>query len=140
MHWEKIKILRSCGRAVSFVGFVVALGTLFSQTSLAQSFHTGARLHVLVHDESDQPIGTADVQLKRRDGVITTSTTDQKGEVEFTEVSSGTYELVVVKAEFQTIKQDDVVITAGHPVEIEFVLSRRSNAGLARGTERIAGG
>jgi hypothetical protein len=106
------------------VGFVVALATLCSLTSLAQLSPSAARLHVLVHDESDQPISGADVQLKRQDMVMTTGTTNQKGETEFAELGSGTYELMVTKAEFQALKQD-VLVKAGPPVEIEFILSPR---------------
>jgi len=124
MRWWKLRSLRSHTRAISFVGFVVALATLCPLTSLAQLYPSGARLHVLVHDESDQPISGADVQLKRRDMVMTTGTTNQKGEAEFAELASGTYELLVMKAEFQTLKQD-VLVKAGPPVEIEFILSPR---------------
>jgi hypothetical protein len=108
-----------------FLGIVVTLIVLASLTSSAQSSGSSATLHVMTRDESGQPIMGVDVQLKHRGLVVGSKTTNEQGQIEFAGLAAGTYELSVLKEEFEPAKQGDVVVTPGSPVDIEFTLSPR---------------
>jgi hypothetical protein len=108
------------------------LFTRLSGIILALSIFTSARafqsqkdpiVRVTVHDESDKPLPGVTVELKLKGAVVSSATSDDKGELVFNNVQPGTYQVAVSKEEFQPDSQDNVVVEPATPIEIVFVLS-----------------
>jgi len=77
---------------------------------------------VTTFDESDKPVSGVVVEVKLKGSLVATTTTNEKGEAEFTKLGPGTYEVGVSKETFEPLTQSDVALTAGAPVEIKFTM------------------
>src|SRR5262249_44354414 len=62
-------------------------------------------------------------ELKLNGTVVSSSTSDDKGEVVFKGIQPGTYQVTVSKEGFETDSQDNVLAEQGTPIEIVFVLA-----------------
>ena len=85
----------------------------FSQTTL---------LRVTARDEADQPVAAVRLELKRAGAVITSTVTNEAGEAEFATVAAGNYEVSAAKEGFETLTQSDLIIAAGTPLEVKFIM------------------
>jgi Carboxypeptidase regulatory-like domain/TonB-dependent Receptor Plug Domain len=79
-------------------------------------------LRVTAHDESDKPVPGVLVEVKGKNGVVATGSTNDKGEAEFPGIAPGTYEVVVSKEGTETLNESDVVISPTTPVEVRFTI------------------
>jgi len=99
----------------------IVLSLPFSASVCAQQ-QRAAVLRVSASDESDKPVAGALVEAKLKGLVTATATTTEKGEAEFANLATGTYEVVVSKESFEPLTQSDVALTAGAPVEVKFTM------------------
>ncbi len=100
----------------------LALVSHFSFPILAQQPRSLATVRVTTYDETDQPAAAVQVQLKLKSQIIGSATTGEKGQVEFTDLAPGAYEIVVAKEGFETLTQSEVTLTARSSVEVKFTL------------------
>src|SRR5580704_18527217 len=116
-------------------GFVFALAALWMTSSLAQTTsppspeHLTAvqKLTVTVTDENAVAVASARVQLQPRPPAIPLRCgTDFAGRCEFTDLSSGTYELRVEKTGFYAAAQPDVQV--GVTANVDVTLSHQRQA------------
>src|SRR5436853_2534251 len=92
-------------------------GTLVPQSGAS------AVLRVIVTDEAEKPVAGVKLDLKVKSAIVGSSLTNEKGEAEFAKAAPGTYEVIASKDGFESLTQNNLVITAGQPVEIRFVMS-----------------
>src|SRR5437868_6602190 len=92
-------------------------GTLVPQSGAS------AVLRVIVTDEAEKPVAGVKLDLKVKSAIVGSSLTNEKGEAEFAKAAPGTYEVIASKDGFESLTQNNLVITAGHPVESRFVMS-----------------
>jgi hypothetical protein len=83
-------------------------------------------LRIIAKDETGNPLAAAIVEVKLKNAVIKTATTNEKGEAEIANLLAGTYEVTIVKDEFESLTQSDVVVKAGLPVAVEFTLPKKA--------------
>src|SRR5262245_51320279 len=82
-------------------------------------------LQVTTRDDADKPVPGVRLELKR-DGILSaTAMTNEKGEAEFPKTIPGTYHLSASKDGFETLTNTDIVIAAGTPIEIKFIMVSR---------------
>lgn len=79
-------------------------------------------LRVVTRDAADHPVAAVRLELKREDRVVGSAVTDEKGEAVFANPAPGTYVLTAAKDEFETLTQADLVLSAGAPLEVRFVM------------------
>lgn len=91
------------------------------------SFAQSANIKVRAVDEAGKPLVTVKVELKKAGVVVSTATTNEKGETQFTNISPGTYEIVTSRDGLEPRSKNDVVVTAGTPQEFEFLLVPKVN-------------
>ena len=99
------------------------LAFLLSFAVFAQS----STIKILTVDEAGKPLVTVKVELKKAGVVVSTATTNEKGETQFTNVSPGTYEIVTSRDGLEPRRKNDVVVTAETPQEFEFLLVPKVN-------------
>src|SRR5215467_6755182 len=96
----------------------LALVALLSTPSPAQQLSQLSTIRVTAVDAKEKPIEGVQIDLKANGKVVGTAITDQKGEGAFSEIASGTYEVIASKEGLETLSQADIVIKAGEPVEL----------------------
>jgi carboxypeptidase family protein/TonB-dependent receptor-like protein len=99
----------------------VALTVLLSTAAFAQSRAAGS-LKVTVHDEADKPVAGALVEVKFKQTVAAKALTNDAGQAEFSNLAIGTFVVVVSKDEIESLSQPDVVIFAGVPIDLSFIV------------------
>ncbi|HLF84379.1 MAG TPA: carboxypeptidase-like regulatory domain-containing protein, partial [Blastocatellia bacterium] len=102
----------------------IALSLVFLMSVQAQQIRS-AVIRVTAFDESDKPVAGVLVEAKLKGSLVGTTTTNEKGEAEFTTLAPGTYEVVVSKETFEPLTQGEVALTAGASVEIKFTMIPR---------------
>jgi Carboxypeptidase regulatory-like domain/TonB-dependent Receptor Plug Domain len=110
----------SLKRITSGVCVVVVMSAMISPV-IAQQPRGTTVLRVTTNDESGAPVVGASAQLKSRGTIVGTTTTNDKGEAEFANVTSGTYDVVVSKDGFEPLTQADVVV-GDQTQEIKFTM------------------
>lgn len=115
MHFRFSKLLRE---RFSYILSIAAFLMLISTDISAQT----SNIKVITRNESDQPVAAVRLELKRANEIVATAVTDEKGEAQFANTAPGTYELVASKDEFETLTQPDIIVTAGAPLEIRFLM------------------
>jgi Carboxypeptidase regulatory-like domain len=99
----------------------IAATVLFSMSVAAQIVRS-AVIRVTAFDESDKPVSNVLVVVKLKGSLVATTATNEKGEVEFSKLVPGTYEVGVSRESFEPLTQGDVVVTAGALVEVKFTM------------------
>src|SRR5215813_11256010 len=99
----------------------ITLSLIFIVSGHAQQV-SNVSIRVTATDESEKPVAGVVVELKLKGKLVSTSATDEKGEAEFAKLLPGTYEVIVSKDTFETLNQDDVVLTSGAPIEVKFTM------------------
>lgn len=111
-------------RSLTSLALVLAL----AMSAMAAQARAGATVRVTAHDEAEQAVAAVVVELKRGGTIVTKTTTDEKGVVEFTNVAPGTYEVVISKEGLETLNQTDVTVSAGQQqIEINFTVVPKVN-------------
>src|SRR5262245_42788909 len=82
-------------------------------------------LRVTTRDDADKPVTGVLLELKRAGTLEDTAVTNEKGEAEFPKTVTGTYQLSASKDGFETLTNTDIVIAAGTPIEIKFIMVSR---------------
>src|SRR5215510_2676402 len=100
--------------------FAISSSLIFTINGWAQQQSNVIR--VTATDESEKPVAGVAVELKLKGKLVSTAATDEKGEAEFAKLLPGTYEVIVSKDTFETLNQDDVVLTIGAPIEVKFTM------------------
>lgn len=104
---------------------VAALLLLFSIITPAQQASQPGQsslIRIITQDEADNPIPGVTVQIKRDNGIVSETVTDEKGQATATNLAPGKYEIVVSKEGFETRAQQEVALTAAGAVEVKFAL------------------
>jgi hypothetical protein len=110
---------------------VIVLPLLFSNVARAQQSNLigqsgqGSKaglIRVVAQDESNNLIAGVTVLVKQNNEILSTVTTDEKGEGNAANLPPGTYEIIVSKDGFETRSQQGVALTAGATLEIKFTL------------------
>src|SRR5262249_35898913 len=99
----------------------ITLSLIFILSGHAQQV-SNVSIRVTATDESEKPVAGVVVELKLKGKLVSTSATDEKGEAEFANLLPGTYEVIVSKDTFETLNQNDVVLTSGAPIEVKFTM------------------
>jgi len=100
----------------------VALLLALALPAVAQVSRSLATLRVATEDQSNRSVAGVTVELKLAGTVVTSAQTNEKGEVEFTKLTPGTYEVVIGKQGFETLTRNEIAISAGTPVQLKFTL------------------
>ena len=79
-------------------------------------------IRVITLDESNQPTAAVRLELRRAGAVVASAVTNEKGEAEFPLPAPGGYEITAAKEEFETLTQPDLIVAAGAPLEVRFVM------------------
>jgi Carboxypeptidase regulatory-like domain/TonB-dependent Receptor Plug Domain len=79
-------------------------------------------LRIITIDQADKPVAGVRLELKRSGVLEATAVTNEKGEAEFLKTAPGTYQISVTKDGYETLTQADIVIAAGVPSEIQFIM------------------
>lgn len=95
--------------------------SLLPADGFAQQVRAGV-IRVTASDESDKPVAGVLVEVKLKGIVASSGVTNEKGEAEFANLTSGSYEVVVSKESFEPLTQSDVAIAPGAPIEIKFTM------------------
>src|SRR5262245_30103341 len=104
---------------------VLSLTTIFLTllVSTALAAQTSSSLKGLVADEDGAKIANARVILRSRSGLELSTTTDQSGAYEFSELRPGAYLLEVRSEGFSTFSADEIQLNRGEakefPVELK---------------------
>src|SRR5215510_15985385 len=101
--------------------FAISFSLIFAVNGRAQQ-QSNVVIRVTATDESEKPVAGVAVELKLKGKLVSTAATDEKGEAEFAKLLPGTYEVIVSKDTFETLNQDDVVLTIGAPIEVKFTM------------------
>ena len=107
--------------------FLAALSMVFVLAVSGAAQRSGSTVKVTTVDEAEKPVAGVAVELKLGGVATAKTTTNEKGEAEFTGVAPGTYEVVVSKEGLETLNQSDVTVTAGAPIEIHFTVIPKVN-------------
>jgi len=99
---------------------VIFVSSLLAPAAQAQT--NAGVIKVTAVDESEKPVSGAVVELKLKGAVVGTTTTNDKGEAEFTKVAHGTYEVGIAKDTFEPLTQTDLILAAGASVEVKFTM------------------
>jgi carboxypeptidase family protein/TonB-dependent receptor-like protein len=99
----------------------ITLSLIFIVSGHAQQL-SNVSIRVTATDESEKPVAGVVVELKLKGKLVSTSATDERGEAEFAKLLPGTYEVIVSKDTFETLNQNDVVLTSGAPIEVKFTM------------------
>jgi hypothetical protein len=105
--WPRIAILM-----VTTIATAIPTAVAFAQ----------ATLRVMVDDQSGQPLVNVTVQLKRGSAIIASTRTNERGAVEFPNVTAGRYEISAARDDFEPLSRGDIIISPGAPVEVRFSL------------------
>ena len=98
------------------------LAILLSTGALAGQQRVAATVRVSANDEAGKAVAGVGVELKLKGAVVATLITNEKGEVEFSGVAPGTYEVVVSKEGLETLTESEIAVTGSSPVEIKFTV------------------
>src|SRR5499426_292185 len=79
-------------------------------------------IRVITLDESNRPAAAVRLELRRAGAVVGSAVTNEKGEAEFPLPAPGDYEISAAKEEFETLTRSDLVVSAGSPLEVQFVM------------------
>ena len=101
--------------------FTISSSLIFAVNGHAQQ-QSSVSIRITATDESEKPVAGVGVELKLKGKLVSTAATDERGEVEFSKLLPGTYEVIVSKDTFETLNQDDVVLTSGAPIEVKFTM------------------
>ncbi|MDR3717427.1 MAG: carboxypeptidase regulatory-like domain-containing protein [Bryobacteraceae bacterium] len=82
----------------------------------------GLKIEVTVIDQSRLPVPAAQVQLKQRDGIVSSISTDESGHAVFSGLKPGRYSLEAVKDGFDPVSKNDFEVSASGPGAIEFTI------------------
>ncbi len=108
-------------------GLLLAVVTLLAPPAAAQT--AAATLEVSAVDASGAPLPGASVEAKSsQTGVTRTGVTDATGFVTFAAVPTGTYDVTVKLAGFETVIQPGVVLRVGVSGRVAVTLSQRKTA------------
>src|SRR6185369_16809828 len=99
---------------------VIFVSSLLAPAAQAQT--NAGVIKVTAVDESEKPVSGAVVELKLKGAVVGATTTNDKGEAEFTKVAHGTYEVGIAKDTFEPLTQTDLILAAGASVEVKFTM------------------
>lgn len=105
----------------------VALSLVLSLNALALQSISGASVRITTHDESEKPVAAVVVELKLNGAVVAKTTTNEKGEAEFSNLTPGIYAVSVSKEGLETLTEDKVTVSAGAPIEVKFTVIAKVN-------------
>ncbi|HKP86041.1 MAG TPA: carboxypeptidase regulatory-like domain-containing protein, partial [Blastocatellia bacterium] len=106
---------------------MTALSLVLSLNALALQSRSGATLRVTTQDETEKPVAAVVVELKLKNAVVSATTTNEKGEAEFSGVAPGVYDISVSKEGLETLTENNVTLTAGAPTEVKFTVIAKVN-------------
>ncbi|PYV88359.1 MAG: hypothetical protein DMG05_15700, partial [Acidobacteria bacterium] len=109
-------------KLLSLSCWVIILLAPFSPSIKASQSSPLATVRVRTHEEAGNPVAGVLVELKLEGSPVRSLTTSERGEAEFANLAPGTYEIVISKEGFESLKQSGIAITAETPVEVEFTL------------------
>src|SRR5438876_11695007 len=103
-HPGSRNLLALCFWAATFLA-------LFPPTVRAEQSSPVATVRVRAHEETGNLVAGVLVQLKLEGSTASSSTTNERGEAEFKNLAPGTYEIVISKEGFESLKQSSIVVT-----------------------------
>ena len=80
-------------------------------------------LAVSVFDTATQPVSGARVELKIGAAAVASAVTDQSGQVRFTTLKPGRYEIAAIKDGFEAARKSEVDLSQSAPASIELTLT-----------------
>ncbi|MGH9802207.1 MAG: carboxypeptidase regulatory-like domain-containing protein, partial [Blastocatellia bacterium] len=107
------------GAIASLMLCLISIGAFGQQTQVR------TRIRVVTQDEAGQPVAGVAIQIKLKSDILSTITSDEKGEAVAANFPPGTYEITVSKDGFQSRTQGKVDLNTGLEVEIKFVMVAR---------------
>jgi hypothetical protein len=82
----------------------------------------GPYLRVSAVDVSNQPVSGVGVQLLLAGDVVSTLSTDSHGQVTFSSLKPGRYQVAAAKHGYQPIRRDDLEVTASGEISLELTM------------------
>src|SRR5262249_40791121 len=117
MYWFKKQWIEIASSTLTTVVLLlVSITPAFSQSA------PNGKVKATTRDESDKPVAGVLVEVKKDNAVVSSGTSDEKGEVNLAGVPAGTYEIAVSKTGFEPLSQPDVVVSETTPIEVVFVM------------------
>ena len=115
-------LLSSRGNFWSRSIMLVLLLCVFSVGVFSQQAQIRNQIRVTTQDEAGQPVAGVTIQIKNKTNVLSTATSNEKGEAVITNFAPGSYEITVSKDGFQPRTQTKVEVSNGMEVDIKFVM------------------
>jgi carboxypeptidase family protein/TonB-dependent receptor-like protein len=115
-----IYFLRRSKIALSF-----ALNLLLISTIVFGQAQPRTQIRIIIQDETGNAIPSAEAQIKLNGGLVSTVTTDLKGEVISGNLSPGTYEVAISRDGYEPSAQTGIAVVSGQTIEIKFVLVQK---------------
>ena len=78
---------------------------------------------VTASEKEGKPVASARVEVTSNNKVIRTATTDERGEVEFSALDPGTFEVSISKPGFEKLTETGIVVSGDGRLEVKFTLS-----------------
>ncbi|MBO0721890.1 MAG: TonB-dependent receptor, partial [Blastocatellia bacterium] len=97
---------------------------LISTIAFAQS-QPRTQIRIIIQDDSGNAIPSATAQIKLNGNIVSTVTTDAKGEAASENLAPGTYEVSVTQEGFEPSAQGGIAVVTGQTVEVKFVLVQK---------------
>ncbi len=114
-------LLKSQIRFFSVVSFLFLISTIV----LAQQPQPRTQIRITIQDEAGIAIPAASIQVKLAGKLVTTVTTDAKGEVTAGGLAPGSYELTVSRDGYESSMQGGIAVVSGQTTEIKFTLAQK---------------
>jgi hypothetical protein len=90
----------------------------------SQSIQFGT-IRIKTLDQSDKPVGGVHVELKSAGAVVAKGESNQNGEVEFSGLKPGAYDVVASREDLQDLTQEGIAVSPASPVQIVLSLGPR---------------
>src|SRR5262245_27838998 len=118
MRWSEESSL-ACLWIRQFVSVAILTFLILFVPVSAQQTPLRSLIHITVQDESGNPVPEAKVEIRLRNELMATVTTDEKGEATATNFPPGAYLITVSKDGFERRPQENIALTEAEKIDIK---------------------